>query len=126
VPRGSTSRPDHRRALGAAGERAVAARYEADGYEILDRNWRNRSGELDLVAGRDRVVVFCEVKTRRTDTYGAPIEAITHEKRQRLRVLAAQWLDERGGAVREVRFDVASVFVRPGAEPSVEIVEGAF
>lgn len=126
MPRGSTSRPDPRRALGANGERAVAVWYETAGYEVLDRNWRNRTGELDLVVGRDRVVVFCEVKTRRTNTFGAPVEAITREKRQRLRVLAAQWLDAHRDAVREVRFDVASVFVRPGTEPVVEILEGAF
>lgn len=93
---------------------------------MLARNWRTRAGELDLVLGRDRVVVFCEVKTRRTDTFGAPVEAVTREKRQRLRVLAAQWLDDHRDAVREVRFDVASVFVRPGVEPVVEVVEGAF
>ena len=67
----------------------MAAWYQAAGYEMLDRNWRCREGELDLVLARDRVVVFCEVKTRSTDTFGAPIEAITHQKRQRVRVLAA-------------------------------------
>jgi len=126
MPRGSTSRPDHRRALGASGERAVAAWYESGGYEVLDRNWRTRSGELDLVLGRDRVVVFCEVKTRRTETFGAPVEAITHEKRQRLRVLAAQWLEDHRAVAREVRFDVAAVFVRPGTAPTVEVIESAF
>ncbi len=102
-------RPDARRTLGTRGEELTAERYRADGYEILSRNWRCRQGELDLVLHRDRVLVFCEVKTRRSDRFGSPIEAITREKRQRIRVLAGRWLDEHKPIVREVRFDVASV-----------------
>ena len=68
------------------------------GYQVIERNWRCREGELDLVLERGRVVVFCEVKTRRSDRFGAPVEAITHKKRRRLRVLAAKWLDERQAA----------------------------
>ena len=53
-----------RRALGIAGEDAAAAWYEANGYEVVARNWRCREGELDLVVRRNRTIVFCEVKTR--------------------------------------------------------------
>ncbi|MCZ7525203.1 MAG: YraN family protein [Acidimicrobiia bacterium] len=124
-PGAGTRRPD-RRALGAAGERAVAERYERDGYGVLDRNWRRREGELDLVVERDRVLVFCEVKTRTSDRFGAPVEAITREKRQRVRLLAAKWLEERRIVVREVRFDVASVVPGSAGQAVVEILEGAF
>lgn len=119
-------RPDGRRVLGARGEALAVSRYLAEGYEILDRNWRCRQGELDLVAVRDRVLVFCEVKTRSSDRFGAPIEAITREKRQRIRVLASRWLDEHKPVVREVRFDVASVLVRADGETVVDVMEGAF
>jgi len=125
----ASSRPpgrDTRRALGARGEEAVARWYQDEGFEILDRNWRRRDGELDLVVGRDRVVVFCEVKTRSGDRFGAPVEAITHEKRRRLRLLAARWLDESGAVVREVRFDIASVMARPGQDLEIEVLQGAF
>jgi putative endonuclease len=126
-PRRRTNRPpDARRELGARGEAAVAAWYERDGYRVVDRNWRRREGELDLVLERGRVVVFCEVKTRRSDRFGAPVEAITREKRQRLRILAAKWLDERQAVVRELRFDVASVMPDGDGRLVVTVLEGAF
>jgi putative endonuclease len=115
---------DQRRALGAAGEDAVAEWYAAAGYEVLDRNWRCRDGELDLVVARARLIVFCEVKTRRTDAFGAPVEAVTAPKQRRLRALAVQWLGERGFRA-DVRFDVASVRPNRG-QLEVEVLEDAF
>lgn len=110
-----------RRALGASGEALAAAWYEANGYEVLARNWRCREGELDLVVHRKRLLVFCEVKTRATDAFGIPAVAVNHQKRQRLRVLAARWLNDSPVRPREIRFDVASVV---GAD--VQVIEGAF
>jgi putative endonuclease len=104
------------------GEDLAAAWYLANGYEILARNWRCREGELDLVAARGRMFVFCEVKARTTDAFGAPIEAVTHAKAARIRRLAARWLDEAAPRrAREIRFDVAAVL---GDE--LEVTEGAF
>ncbi len=117
--------PDRRKALGADGEAAVAAWYEAAGYEVIDRNWRCRTGELDLVVARGRTVVFCEVKTRRTDAFGAPVEAVTAAKQRRLRALAGQWLAQRAPGRCDLRFDVASVRPSDGAL-AVEVLEGAF
>jgi putative endonuclease len=118
---------DRRRVLGADGEAAVAAWYEAQGYEVLDRNWRCRDGELDLVVAREGVLVFCEVKTRRSTTFGAPVEAVTTTKQRRLRGLALRWLadhpERRSG---DLRFDVGSVLVARGAPATIEVVEGAF
>ena len=118
--------PNPRRALGERGEALAAAWYETAGYEVLDRNWRCRAGELDLILGRGRAVVFCEVKTRSSTRFGAPIEAITREKSQRIRRLAAPWLSESELRGRDLRFDVASVMVERGRAPVVEIIEGAF
>ncbi len=115
-----------KRRLGAMGEAAVARWYEAAGYEIVDRNWRVRAGELDIVATRDRVVVFCEVKTRSSHAFGAPIEAITREKRARIRGLAAQWLEAHAQYSGQVRFDVASVLRTGSGEPAIEMFEAAF
>jgi putative endonuclease len=114
--------PDARRALGVSGEDAAAAWYEARGFEVQARNWRCRDGELDLVVRDGRMYVFCEVKARTTDAFGVPAEAVTRDKQQRLRRLAARWLEDEAPALaREIRFDVAAVL--GGA---VEVIEGAF
>jgi putative endonuclease len=118
---------DPRRALGAAGEDVAAQWYVEAGYAVLDRNWRCREGELDLVVARPGVVVFCEVKTRRSDAFGAPLEAVTVTKQRRLRVLAARWLAEHPDArARDLRFDVASIRAPRGERPVIDVIEAAF
>jgi putative endonuclease len=110
-----------RQALGRSGEEQAARWYEARGYRVLDRNWRCRDGEIDLVLARDRWVVFCEVKTRSSLAFGHPAEAVGWRKQQRLRHLGARWLREHKVRAVDVRFDVAAVL--PAA---IEVVEGAF
>jgi putative endonuclease len=119
-------RPDPRRALGAAGEALVARWYEAHGYDVVDRNWRCRDGELDLVVAAPGVIVFCEVKTRRGGAFVAPYEAVTPAKQRRIRSLALRWLSEHGMRARTIRFDVASVVKQRGLAPDVDVIEGAF
>ena len=109
------------RALGISGEDAAAAWYRSHGYDVVDRNWRCRQGELDLVVRQGRLVVFCEVKTRTSDAFGAPVEAITRDKQMRLRRLAARWIDDASFRPVEIRFDVASVM-----DGAVDVLEGAF
>lgn len=88
----------------------------------MARNWRSRDGELDLIARHGRSLVFCEVKTRTSTAFGVPAEAVNHEKRARIRRLAARWLSEWDGPrPREIRFDVAAVM-----HEQVELIEGAF
>jgi putative endonuclease len=110
-----------RRALGISGEDAVAAWYEGRGYEVLARNWRCRAGELDLIVRKGRTFVFCEVKTRSSDAFGAPVEAVTRDKQVRVRHLAARWLEEAPLRPTDIRFDVASVLAG-----EIEVFEGAF
>lgn len=110
-----------RRRLGITGEDLAARWYVDQGYEVVDRNWRSRTGELDLVVRRGRTTVFCEVKTRSSSAFGSPLEAVTHQKRQRIRRLAAQWIEAAPARPVEIRFDVAAVL---GGE--LEVVEAAF
>ncbi|MEA2487819.1 MAG: putative endonuclease [Actinomycetota bacterium] len=116
---------DSRPALGRVGEDAAASLYERWGYEIIDRNYRAGRGEIDLVVRRGVTVVFCEVKTRRHDAFGAPYEAVHNDKQRRLRRLAARWLADRRPGPVEVRFDVVSVIVRAG-RVELEYIEDAF
>jgi putative endonuclease len=110
-----------RQALGAQGEAMAADWYEANGYEVVARNWRCRDGEIDLIVRRARTIVFCEVKTRTTAAFGSPAEAVTRAKRERLRRLAAIWLEESPLRASGIRFDVAAILAG-----QLDIIEGAF
>ena len=118
--------PDDAASVGRLGEALVADAYRQQGYVLLAQNWRDADGELDLIVSRDGTVVFCEVKTRRGSAFGSPAEAVTREKRERIRALAAKWLAANRGTAKELRFDVAAVTARDGAETEIEIIEGAF
>ncbi|MFN0088817.1 MAG: YraN family protein [Acidimicrobiales bacterium] len=109
-----------RQALGRAGEAQAAAWYRGRGYDVIAQNWRRRDGEIDLIAARGSVVVFCEVKTRSSERFGSPAEGVQWRKQRRLRRLAAAWLSEHHGAGR-VRFDVAEV-----TPSGVSVIEDAF
>lgn len=112
--------------LGARGERIAAAYLTDVGLRLLDRNWRCREGELDIVARDGSALVFCEVKTRRAVGYGHPVEAVTPAKQRRLRLLAQRWLATHDEHARDVRFDVVGVLVRPERPALVTHVRAAF
>jgi putative endonuclease len=126
---------DARHRLGTAGEQLAAQHLQRRGLVIVDRNYRTRWGELDIVAVDGRAIVFCEVKTRRASARnGGPLEAVTPDKQARVRKMAASWLRERGrGGGRErpyasaLRFDAIGITVdATGALVSLEHLEGAF
>jgi putative endonuclease len=106
------AQPDRsNQARGAFGEDLAAAWYRRLGFEVLDRNWRCSAGELDLVVRAGDLVVFCEVKARRSDGFGGAVAAVDHRKQARVRRLGAAWLaahPEVAGGLR-VRFDVVAV-----------------
>ncbi len=112
--------------LGARGERIAAAFLTDAGLHVLDRNWRCREGELDLVARDGTALVFCEVKTRRGTGYGHPVEAVTPAKQRRLRTLAQRWLAAHDEHAPDLRFDVVGVLVRPSRPALVTHLRGAF
>lgn len=116
---------DRRRELGAEGE-ALAARYlERRGWRIIERNWRCREGEIDLVCrDADGVAVVCEVRTRSGQGYGSPLESVTHAKVRRLRRLAAAWAHAQAEPVGALRVDVLGILMHPDGTASVEHVRG--
>ena len=118
---------DERAELGRAGEDLAVQHLERAGLTVLDRNWRCREGELDVVARSGGTVVFVEVKTRRGTAFGAPEEAVTRAKARRLRLLACRWLVEhRPSGADALRFDVVSVLTRRGVAPEVVHLRDAF
>jgi len=111
--------------LGAAGESVVAAQYERLGWTVVDRNWRTRDGEIDLIAVSGSTVVFCEVKTRSSVDFGGGAAAVTHIKQSRIRKVALAWLAGSSSRWSELRFDVA--VVSAGSHGfAVEVIESAF
>jgi putative endonuclease len=116
-----------RRRLGQIGEDAAAAALSARGDVVLCRNVRTRHGEIDLVAAHGSMLIFVEVKTRTSDRFGAPWEAVHLLKQHRLVRLARAYLHDRGMPDRICRFDVAAVLVgRDGRIVQVEIISDAF
>lgn len=113
---------DDRRSLGQFGELAVSGWYERRSAEVVDRNWRVREGEIDLVVAERGAIVIVEVKTRRSTRYGAPIEAITPAKAARLRRLAVLWTRAHPGLRRPaLRIDIASVVVDAAGNPKITV-----
>jgi putative endonuclease len=119
---------DLRRRLGIAGERAAESHLRSLGFEVLERNYRTRWGELDLVCFDGTTIVFCEVKARRAGS-GIPWDALGAGKRNQVRRVAAQWLSERTDRPRaaELRFDAVGVVVDAHDRlVALDHLEGAF
>lgn len=105
------------RELGEWGEQLASRFLVSRGMQILDRNWRCQHGEIDLVALDGDCLVVCEVKTRRSTTFGEPVEAVTWRKAARLRRLASAWLADHELGCAGVRIDVIGI-LRPGSGPA--------
>lgn len=110
--------------LGRLGEAKVCAVLSARGHRIIDRNWRIKEGEIDIVTiDQHGIFHFVEVKTRRTLGYGHPLEAITREKAHRLQKLALAWLAMHSNLARDFAIDCAAVLQSAQGELQVEIRE---
>lgn len=122
----TSRRPRAKDVFGAYGERVAVRHLIRDGMQILDRNWRCRDGEIDVVALDGAALVFCEVKSRRSARFGAPVEAVVAAKARRLRALAGKWIGDTGRHAREIRFDVIGVRPLPHGSIHVEHLRGVF
>jgi len=111
-------------ALGRLGEDVAARHLESEGFVVLERNWRCDEGELDILARDGDTLVVCEVKTRSSQRYGSPFEAITERKLHRLERLGLRWMRERGVRPKGMRVDIVSVLMPPGGRRVIEHVRG--
>ena len=110
----------HNTSLGSYGERVAAQRLVEQGMVVVDRNWRCDLGEIDLVLRDGDVLVVCEVKTRSSEAFGHPLEAVGPTKGARLRSLAALWVEEHGVHPHDIRIDLVGVLL---AERGPAVVE---
>ena len=109
---------------GAIGEEAVVKFLSSKNTEIVERNWRIREGEIDIIAlGSGGVFSFVEVKTRRTSAFGHPLEAINSEKSYRMQRLALAWLATHGCLGCDYQIDAAAVFLSPDGSCSIDYRE---
>ncbi len=113
------------RASGAWGEELALRFLTRRGYALVERNYRTRYGELDLIVRQGSTLVFVEVKMRRGTGFGDPLEAVTPRKQATIRSLAEQYLLDREPVFDSLRFDVVGIHVGKGA-PRIRHVTDAF
>lgn len=116
-----SSQDVHKKVLGKKGEELVKKYLKKQKYKILQSNYSTPFGEADLIAEKDGEIVFVEVKTRLTDNYGAPREAVRADKKRRYYQIASFYGLQTGGEPN-ARFDVAEVY----ADGRIEYFENAF
>src|SRR3954467_12324182 len=122
----SSSPPRHLR-LGTRGEKLASKFLRRNGYKILSRNFRGRTGgEIDLVCRDGDTLVFVEVKTRTREDFGRPLDAVDRDKRKRISRGGLAWLRLLGGPDILFRFDVVEVIIAEGADPRLQLVRNAF
>jgi putative endonuclease len=112
--------------LGKRGETLAASHLVASGYEVVERNWRCKIGEIDIIATKDDELVFVEVKTRSSLAFGHPLEAITVQKLARLRQLAGAWCDAHPGHHRRIRIDAIAIIAPTHGLVEIEHLERVF
>lgn len=115
-----------KQALGQNGEDAACAHLKRRGYKILERNYRNRLGEIDIVASHQGRIVFVEVKMRRSLRFGSPKLSVTPTKQRKISMVALSYLKTRYTIDTPARFDVVSVLQQPGRQGQIEVIADAF
>lgn len=125
----NTQRTQDRRAVATLGEDLAAEALERAGLMVIERNWRCRAGEVDIIAVEDDpevgpVLVVCEVKTRVGFDFGDPLEAVTPLKLSRMRAVTTAYLAEQRPGVARIRFDAIGIVVTGDRPPALTHVRG--
>lgn len=115
---------NQRQKLGALGEQVAVDHLLSMGLRIIQRNWRCRYGELDVIASEDCTLVFAEVKTRTGDRFGGLEYAVTPRKLRRIRRLAGIWLAEQDDRWPDLRIDVIGVRIGRALIPEIVHLRG--
>ena len=116
--------------LGAKGEEVAVSYLKSRGYRIVERNYRIRFGEIDIIAEQGDDLVFIEVKTRSGILFGSPFESVTKQKQKQLSKVALEYISKQGFHDRPARFDVVGIELQKGSETfqdaAVELLQNAF
>ena len=116
--------------LGAKGEEVAVSYLKSRGYRIVERNYRIRFGEIDIIAEQGDDLVFIEVKTRSGTLFGSPFESVTKQKQKQLSKVALEYINKQGFHNRPARFDVVGIELQKGSETfqdaAVELLQNAF
>lgn len=118
--------PGQNLSVGRFGEKAALTALKSKGYKIIAVNYRNRFGEIDLIARDSDTLVFIEVKTRRTDTCGLPQDSVVQSKQKKISCVAVGFLKENDLLGKKARFDVVSVTFDAHQKPLVDVIQDAF
>ena len=126
LPSKASSQPQHLR-RGAHGEKLASRFLRREGYKILYRNFKGRSGgEIDVVCRDQDTLVFVEVKTRASEDFGRPIAAVDRQKQKRISRGGLNWLRMLDNPDIFFRFDVVEVIIAENASPRFELIKNAF
>jgi putative endonuclease len=112
--------------LGRQGEEAAVEFLKSHGYKIVQRNYKNKLGEMDIVAKDGKTLCFIEVKTRTNLNFGYPQEAVTRQKQKKLNRVALSYLKQYNLLNFPARFDIASVMFNNQNKAEIEIIKNAF
>ncbi len=111
--------------LGRKGEEVTSSFLEKSGYKIISRNYKTKLGEIDIIASDKDTICFIEVKTRNSERFGSPFEAVSAAKQRKISRVALGFLKERSLLDRRARFDVVSVLYSKEA-PQIDLIKNAF
>ena len=112
--------------LGKEGEETAIKFLQRRGYRILTRNFKNKLGEIDIVAKEAETICFIEVKTRTSDVFGTPLDAISKLKQHKLSQVAISYLKANNLMNEEARFDIVSITKDSRGNDNIEVLKNAF
>ncbi|MFW6238444.1 MAG: YraN family protein [Halanaerobiales bacterium] len=111
--------------LGDWGENRACTYLKDTGYNLVERNFRTRWGEIDIIARREDLIAFIEVKTRKSKKYGTPVEAVNRKKQHKIKSLARSFLQQNDITCCQVRFDIISIKIS-GCKARLRHLKNAF
>jgi putative endonuclease len=111
--------------FGESGENLAVWYLKKNGYKIIEQNYRNQVGEIDIIAREKKTIVFVEVKSRRSIRFGSPKWAVTPQKQRKISMVALYYLKTTRQINAKARFDVVAITANRD-EPQIEIVKNAF